>query len=174
MIYLIGYMAAGKSTLARMAHQACGVNVVDTDERISELIDPESFIDIFNNYGEETFRSLEMDVLHKVTETYVHDTIVSTGGGLPCYADNMDYMNSHGTTLYLRWTPENLVQRINITGGVKLRPMLAHLKDEQLLEFVTKHLTQREKYYSKAHITLMCDGMDDFQILEQFLKILKH
>lgn len=171
MIFLVGYMASGKSTLARMAGNALKVPYSDTDELLEQLTG-QTCAEYMQSVGESAFRQKEANLLHELVDCGSKDAVIATGGGLPCFAANMDYMNSHGTTVYLRWTPENLVERL-ILSGTDHRPLLKNVPREQLPGFVGRHLLEREPVYLKAQHTMVCDGLDDFQILEQFLQLLK-
>ncbi len=105
--------------------------------------------DIFESGGEERFRTLERRMLHEVAE--FEDTVVSCGGGTPCFFDNMDYMNSRATTVYLCASAETILEHIAISRG--RRPLLESAPPDKLGEYVRKQLSEREPHYLKAQYT---------------------
>ena len=137
-------MGVGKSTLGKKLAQRLEVPFIDSDMIIESIVGM-SIADYFSTYGEEEFRSLEKDVLTGITEA---SAIIATGGGLPCFFDNMDYMNTMGVTIYLERPAKELFQRLKNTK--KQRPLLAGLSDNELLEFITEQLANREVYYLQS------------------------
>ena len=108
-IFLVGYMGAGKTTLGRALAKATGMQFIDLDCYIEERF-RKTIAQIFAEKGEEHFRDLERRMLHEVGE--FEDVIISTGGGTPCFFDNIEYMNSQGTTVYLDVPVERLHIRL--------------------------------------------------------------
>lgn len=153
-----------------MAAKNMGIKHLDTDQVI-EQSQHAACAQIIRQHGQNHFRRIERQTLLSIISSEPTDTIVATGGGLPCHLDNMGLMNSAGTTVYLQWSPAQLVERIYLSG-TSHRPLVAHLAShpEAMLDFVTRHLEQRQKYYRQAHITLNCDNLDDNQILDKFLE----
>ncbi len=98
-VFLIGYMGAGKTTLGKALSKKSGLTFIDLDWYIEERYH-KTIQQIFADHGEEGFREIEKNMLHEVSE--FEDVIISTGGGTPCFFDNMDYMNSVGETVF--WT----------------------------------------------------------------------
>ncbi len=144
-IYLIGFMGSGKSTFGKKLARKLGYDFYDMDKMI-EQIEGVSVSELFSVKGEEHFRKLERDVLHS---TYIHkNTVISCGGGTPCYFDNMDWMNDKGTTIYLNVPAERLYGRLK-TRRHK-RPLIAGLDDAQLKDYIFQKLSERETYYLKA------------------------
>jgi shikimate kinase len=107
-----------------------------------------SIAGIFEERGEAGFREIEQRTLHEITG--FEDTVISTGGGLPCFFDNMDVMNEVGTTIYLKVSPEELVKRL--TTGKNKRPLIMGKTPEELKDFVETNLKKREPFYNKAAI----------------------
>ena len=85
------------------------------------------------------------------------DVVISTGGGAPCFFDNMEVMNRAGTTIYIRAEPEELATRLLASRNV--RPLIAGKPKEELIPFITQHLVQRERYYKMAQIVHHTDSM---------------
>ena len=158
MLILVGYAGSGKSSLAKRLSKALGVGYVDTDTLVEQSVGA-TIADIFHYEGEEYFRRAEREVLERLTsESY--RGIVATGGGLPAWRDNMECLNSIGTTIYLQRSPEQIISRLSAYGREK-RPMFRGKSDEELLSFMREHIAQREPYYLKARIVVDCNTMSD-------------
>ncbi len=162
-IFLIGFMGSGKSTSGKKLSKLLGYSFVDTDELIIDRLGM-SINDIFRHLGEEKFRENETGVLNKlVTEK---NLVVSTGGGLPCYGENMDIINRHGISVYLKVSPTDLYSRLS--PGKYKRPLIKNLSDEELMKFIEDTLSHRETYYSLAHHTVTELDVD----LKELIKVL--
>lgn len=148
LIFLIGYMASGKTTLGRALAAATGVRFVDLDEYI-ESKSAKSVSRIFAEEGESHFRQLESHALRELTATAGDGVIVACGGGTPCFGDNMDYMNHIGSTVWLTTTPEVIIRRL--VAERANRPLVASLSDGGELErYVIDNLNRREPHYSRC------------------------
>jgi shikimate kinase len=163
-IYIVGYMGAGKTTAARRLAQRMGWEVVDTDALFEEKYKI-SVNDFFNKYDEPLYRKLESEVL-KATESLDH-VVVSTGGGTACFFDNMDWMNQHGLTVFLRISPQAAVDRV-IHSRHK-RPLVEGKSEEELTEFVNQHYASRLPFYEQARITAKSEDFD----IESLMKAIK-
>jgi shikimate kinase len=120
----------------------------------------------FSSFGEDSFRQLESDVLKK-TE-YPQNAVVSTGGGLPCFFDNMDWMNKHGKTVYIQLSPKTLMDRLE--KGKAKRPVLQGKHGDELLDFIAFKLQEREPYYLQAKY--IANGIDmTVEYLEQLIDL---
>jgi len=148
-IFLIGFMGCGKSTLGRKLATKLGYDLVDLDHQI-ELVTGTSVADYFAVNGEEVFRKLESDTLKEFI--YPKNSVIATGGGTPCYFDNMDWMNANGTTVYIQMTPTGLAKRLE--KGISKRPLLRNLSEEGLVHFIENKLEERADFYNKAAIIL--------------------
>lgn len=155
-ILLTGYMGAGKTTLGRALADKLELTFIDLDNYIEERF-RKSISQIFSEKGEEGFRDIERSMLHEVAE--FEDVIISTGGGTPCFFDNVEYMNSKGTTVYLRVPVERLFTRLSIAR--RQRPLIKEKSDEELRSFITEQLAKREPFYSKAQYTFVADKLED-------------
>ena len=98
-IFLIGFMGSGKTTLGKALAQKLGVDFIDLDLYI-ETRYHKTVREIFAESGEERFRQIEKSLLHEVAD--FENVIIAAGGGTPCFFDNIDYMNGHGTCVYLK------------------------------------------------------------------------
>lgn len=154
-------MGCGKTTLARKLARRLGVRAVDTDEAV-ERSEGASVADIFRYEGEEHFRRIERRVLEEISQS-LECAVVSTGGGLPAWGDNMEFMNAAGRTVYLRRTAEQIASRLSPYGRRK-RPRLRGLGDAELVEFMRGDIASREPYYSRAQLVIDCAGRSDEEI----------
>jgi len=151
-IYIIGFMGSGKSTAGRKLAASLGWSFIDLDRRIEETAG-KTIPQIFAQDGEDHFRKIEAEVLRSLGQD--KKIVVSTGGGTPCYGDNMDYMLKTGVTVYLKMTPDQLAKRL--LGTSDERPLLKNIPDDRLPGFIEEKLAFREQWYGKANITV--DGI---------------
>lgn len=148
--YIIGYPGSGKTTLAKWLSKETGVPFIDIDSIISETMNM-SVSEIFEKEGEEFFRKLESQTLKDLDYESI---IVSCGGGLPCYDDNMDWMLEHGKVIWLDTPLETIKERI-IRDGIEKRPLMAKMAENgNLNEYIDKQYKERELYYKKANIRI--------------------
>lgn len=149
-IFIIGFMGSGKTTLGKKLSKLLKVPFIDLDQRIVETSGM-SISDYFKLHGEESFRILEEETLRSIpTDTCA---IVSTGGGAPCFGDNMKWMNGHGLTLYLNLEPKALLSRL-LSSDKNTRPLLSDMKDDELLNYIEDKLESRSPFYEAAKINI--------------------
>ena len=165
-IYLIGYMGCGKSTVGRKISRFAHLQFVDTDSMVEQR-EGATAADIITYPGEEYFRAVERAVLEDTAQ--LESAVISTGGGLPVWGDNMEQMRGLGVTVYLRRSPKNIISRLSPYGRQK-RPKIRGMNDEQLLEFMTAHMAEREPIYSQADVVLDCDKMADNEVIDTILQ----
>lgn len=146
-IFLVGFMGSGKTTWGKKIAAALELPFVDLDHEIVASIGM-SIPEYFQKYGEEQFRKLENEFLKKQADRIA---IISTGGGTPCFYDNMDWINEHGLSLYLYHTSKSLWSRL-CQSDVNKRPVLKGLSGDELFEFIDSKLKERAEFYDKAHI----------------------
>lgn len=166
-IFLIGYMAAGKTTLGRAIAKMSGKQFLDLDFYIEQRF-RKSVAEIFAERGEAEFRRMEAAMLREIGE--FEDVVISCGGGTPCFGDNMEYMNSRGITFFLDASIPVLTKRI-IAGGAK-RPITAKYSPEELPGFIESHLSQRLPFYKKAKHTIEADHLESRQDISKTTKII--
>jgi shikimate kinase len=152
-IYIIGFMGSGKTTAGKALASRSGWSFIDLDKKIENHAG-KSVPDIFSVHGEDYFRKLESEVLMHL-KTY-ENTVVATGGGTPCYNENMEFMLNSGLTVYLQMTSEKLLKRLADSRGE--RPLVRNLKNGELLAFIEQKLAEREQYYERSRIII--DGSD--------------
>ena len=145
-IYLIGFMAVGKTTLGKRLAKALQRPFVDTDNLIVQRTG-KSIEEIFETLGEDEFRKIEADVLRSIT---TQNNIIATGGGLPCYFNNMDFMNAHGLTIYLNANSAFIYNRL--LHAKAPRPLLKELKLDELLAYIEAKLAARQPYYMQSKL----------------------
>ena len=155
-IFLTGYMGAGKTTLGRALAAEMGIPFIDLDHYI-EKRHCKTIAQLFAEKGEEGFREIERRMLHEVGE--FEDVIISTGGGTPCFFDNIEYMNAQGTTVYLDVPVERLHIRLSIEKAK--RPLIKDKNDEELMAFITEQLAKRAPHYCKAQYSFRADRLED-------------
>lgn len=158
-LFLIGFMGCGKSTIGRRVAARIGYSFIDMDaeiERRTGMDIPE----IFAAEGEEGFRRRERQFLEEVMPE--DDVIIATGGGAPCFGDNLELMKSRGSVIYFNMRPGMLFRRLD--KGRHRRPKLAGMDDLQLMKYIEATLAEREQYYSGASMTIDCNGASDEQI----------
>jgi len=153
-VFLIGYMGVGKTTIGKKLSKKLGLEFIDLDKVITDG-EYASIPQVMENIGEEYFRTIERQYLEKVAKK--DKVLISTGGGAPCFFDNMTVINNSGVSVYLKMDEKSLVQRLK--NGMESRPLLKGKSISELEEFVSQHLAQREPFYSKAKI---CFGALNF------------
>ena len=163
-IFLLGFMGSGKSTTGKKLSSHLNWSFIDLDEKIEQTTGMD-IRDIFSEKGEAFFRKIESDTLKGMASE--SNAVISTGGGTPCFGDNMDFMLRTGLTVYLRMTPARLKSRL--AGTSEHRPLLKDIGKNELQEYITAKLAEREKWYSRAEIIV--DGFKtDFSALYTLVK----
>lgn len=163
-IYLIGFMGSGKSTIGRLLAKKLNYTFVDMDLDI-ESEQGSTISDLFE-IGEKYFRGLEAEKIR--TLSLRHRTVISTGGGTPCYYDNMDVINFSGISVYLDCDVDSLYDRLS---GSKHRPLLTNLSRAELRSFIASKLAERNEYYQRADV--MVDGTKSAsEVLDQIINVI--
>jgi shikimate kinase len=153
-VFLIGFMGCGKSTKAKQLAIRLSCDVIDLDAvMVSE--EGKSIAEYFAENGEAAFRKLEHETLKNYP--YPETSVIATGGGLPCFFDNMEWMNANGKTIYLKMTPPQLVSRLH---NREKRPLLKGMDDEQLLAFIETKLQERSVFYEQAQFVVNAFDLD--------------
>ncbi|MCD8268794.1 MAG: shikimate kinase [Parabacteroides sp.] len=170
-VFLIGYMGAGKTTVGKDLAGRMGLSFIDLDCYIEGRYH-KTVGQIFAEKGEEAFRDIERRMLHEVS--MFEDVLISTGGGAPCFFDNMEFMNGAGTTVYLKVSVEELAKRLETCKTT--RPVLKGRFGEELRTFIGESLEKRNPYYMKVSVIFDAEVMltetDVHQISEALEKIL--
>ena len=157
-IILLGYMGAGKTTVGKALAKALNLQFYDLDWYIESRMHM-TVKQIFDERGEEGFRKIEHNMLHEVAE--FEDVVISCGGGTPCFFDNIDYMNQQGETVYLKATPDVLYGHLKM--GRTVRPLLLNKTPDEVKDFVSRQLAEREPFYTKAKHVIDISLMDNYE-----------
>ena len=161
-ILLVGFMAAGKTTLGKALAKDLGLQFVDLDLYIESRYHA-TVSQIFAERGEEGFRQIERNMLHEVAE--FEDVIIATGGGTPCFFDNMEYMNAQGTTVFLDASVDVIFTRLTIARTQ--RPLVDGKTDEELRSYITETLNRRLPYYSRATHSFCANQLENVKQISE-------
>lgn len=154
-IYLVGYMACGKTTFGKALAERLGWKFIDTDSEI-EVAEGMSVARLIESRGIDFFRRRETEELRSTAG--ISKAVVACGGGTPCQPGNMEFMNASGLTVWLKASPERTAVRVRAAGPT--RPLLNNIPDEELSDFISRHIEERRPYYSKAHITFDSEKLE--------------
>ncbi len=161
-IFLVGYMASGKTTLGRYAGRRMGREFIDLDRYIESRF-RQSIPELFVTHGEERFREIERNMLREVGE--FDNVLIATGGGTPCFYDNMAYMKERGTVVFLTCSVERICQRL-LVAKVK-RPLVLGHSPEELPQVVERMIDSRMSFYLQAHYTFEADRYEHRDALDE-------
>jgi shikimate kinase len=148
-IYLVGYMGCGKSTIGRKVADIMSFSFIDLDKFIEER-NFKSVPAIFAEEGESAFREKEKSALLEVSQ--FEDVVIGTGGGTPCFFENMNFMNANGVTIYI--APETEVLATRLLNSKTERPLIIGKKRAELIDFINQALIARAPFYEKATIII--------------------
>ena len=167
-IFLTGYMGAGKTTLGKAFARKLNLPFVDLDWYMEERFH-KTVGELFVERGEAGFRELEKNMLHEVGA--FEDVVISTGGGAPCFFDNMDFMNRNGKTVFLNVHPDVLFRRLRVAK--QQRPILQGKQDDELKEFIIRALEKRTPFYSQAHYRFDAGRLESHRQIEESVQRLR-
>lgn len=168
LLFLVGYMGCGKTSIGRRLARRLGVAFTDTDALV-EQAEGACVADLFRYEGEAYFRRRERDAVER-TLAEGGDRVVSTGGGLPCWEDNMERLNKAGTTVYIRRPATQIAARLSPYGRRK-RPRLQGLDDGELRAYMTRNMAEREPFYLLARHTLDGEHLSDDELVDALATI---
>jgi shikimate kinase len=167
-IYIIGFMGSGKSFTGKKLASRLGYKFFDIDPLFEEKYHF-TIHDFFEKFGEQPFRKLEKDLL--LGTEYMENTVISTGGGTPCYYENMKFIKDNGLSIYIHMSPEKILSRIH--QSKKPRPLLKNLEGKLLLQKIREMLQERELYYRQADIVVDAVQINPPDIINAILDNLK-
>lgn len=160
-IFLIGFMGAGKSTIAGELKRRLGMERVEMDAMIVEQ-QGMSIADIFAKYGEPYFRDLETNTVIELQKR--KQTIVSCGGGVVMREENVAHMKKNGRIVLLTAQPETIYERVKDSTD---RPIL---NNNMNVEFISELMEKRrERYEAAADVTIATDGKSAVEICEEII-----
>jgi shikimate kinase len=159
-IFLVGFMGSGKSTLGRRLARKIDYPFTDMDEDI-ENEEQKTISDIFREKGEDYFRKLENAYLQKINND--KNLVIATGGGAPCFFNNMEVMNKKGVTIYLKMSPASLAFRLR--EAREHRPLLNEVSDQQLNDYVEQKLSKRENFYMQSKVVIKGENVKPDHII---------
>jgi shikimate kinase len=142
-IALIGFMGVGKTSVGKLVAESLHFEFVDTDELIQSSTG-RTIADIFAREGEASFRELERRTVEQLSHR--SKTVISTGGGLPAFGDNLDKLKTFALTVCLWASPEKIWERVRHQSH---RPLL-HDPDPQ--KKIRDLLAAREPFYKRADV----------------------
>jgi shikimate kinase len=148
-IFLIGFMGAGKSTFGKKLAAAMGYGFFDLDQEF-EKRSGGSAADFISSNGESAFREMESVCLKSAH--WAENSVIATGGGTPCFFDNLEWMKKNGLTIYLNVPEGVLMQRLSASPGQ--RPILGNREGEELKQHISRLLAGRKSYYEQADLTI--------------------
>jgi shikimate kinase len=166
-IFLIGFMGSGKTTMGKQLAAKLGYQFVDQDHEVENKFKM-SVNEIFATHGEATFRKAEREVLLSFENK--ENLVISTGGGAPCFFDNIQLMNKLGCSIYLKADPKTLVTRLKDSHNT--RPLIKDKSEPELFDYVSEKLKERETFYNQATITIQAINLratDIIRILNEGL-----
>ena len=167
-VYLIGYMGSGKSSAGKLLAEKMKVDFLDFDRYI-ENETGKTIAEIFDTEGEEKFRELENQYLKKILNK--ENTVVSLGGGTPCFHNNIELINKSGKSVYLDMDVESLVKRL--FKARNKRPLIRGLNETELKYFIEANLEKRKAVYEQAHFTVNASGLSVEEVSEEIRKKIK-
>jgi shikimate kinase len=168
-IILLGYMGCGKSTIANKLSGMVQIPYVDLDEYIEKKA-KKTIKEIFEAHGEIYFRKLEHTFFVELLNT-PEKMIIGLGGGTPCYANNHELLNKDGvTSIYLKASIDTLFNRL--VANKSKRPLIADKSEEEMKEFIAKHLFDRSFYYNHAQHKVSVDGKSIEETVNDILNLL--
>ncbi|MGZ3837826.1 MAG: shikimate kinase [Flavisolibacter sp.] len=165
-LFLIGFMGCGKTHWGIQLSQRLSLPFFDLDEKIEEHAN-RSIPQIFAEDGEEGFRLIEKEVLYLLTESH-ENFVMATGGGTPCYFNNIDYLKNNGTVVWFNCSADALYRRL-IREKDK-RPLISNVPDEQLRSFIIKKFSNRKIFYQQAHVIVNEDEISLDELVQKIFQ----
>jgi shikimate kinase len=160
LIFLIGFMGSGKSTLGKNLAETLNYDFIDSDLWI-EKEQGISIDSIFSSKGEAFFRELELKFIENLNP--FNPTIIATGGGLPCFNGNIEKLKEIGTVIYLKAAPEIIFERIKFDDR---RPLLNKQENHEKFDFIQNKLNERTVFYNQAHFIIDAIHSIEIQLTE--------
>ena len=157
-------MGSGKTTIGKLLASKMNLQFIDLDLFIENRY-RKKIKEIFAEKGEDEFRKIEQATLQEIAS--FENILISTGGGAPCFFDNMKLMNELGLTVYLKASPKELVNRLS--SYQHNRPLIKDKSPEEMIIFVAENLNKRNIYYNQALIIFDFDQLNDSQDMDEIV-----
>jgi shikimate kinase len=161
LIFLTGFMGAGKTTAGKKLASLLSYDFVDLDSRIEKETGL-TVVELFQS-GEFKFREVEALVLRNCAG--LDNAVISCGGGTPCFHENLAWMKEHGITIYIQLTAGALFHRL--AASKQNRPLLAGKTDVELMEYISETIKEREYFYRQCHYTVKGENLDVNEMLKE-------
>ena len=165
-VILVGFPGCGKSSVGKKLAAKLGYGFVDLDEAFEEEYHI-TIPDFFQKYNETAFRSCERKVL--INKLQEDDIVLSSGGGTPCFSDNMQLMRDSGIVVYIKMAPVSLFDRLS--HAKRPRPLVQNKTPEELQQYIDNTLPLREPVYQQAHLTVKGESIDIEALCEEVRKM---
>ena len=164
-VILVGFPGCGKSSVGKKLASKLGYGFVDLDEAFEEEYRI-SIPKFFQKYNEPAFRSCERKVL--INKLQEDNIVLSSGGGTPCFSDNMQLMKDSGMVVYIRMAPASLFDRLS--HAKRVRPLVQNKTPEELRAYIDTTLPLRKPIYQQAHLTVKGESIDIEGVCEEIRK----
>ena len=159
-------MASGKTTIGKILSESLQSPFYDLDSVIEQELKT-TINEIFEQKGELFFRKKEREVL----EVFLNNTnnyVLALGGGTPCYYDNFNlYQNDNIKSFYLKTSVTTIIERLKTQKNT--RPIVANLTEEELTDFVAKHLFERNYFYNQVQTIITVDNKNEQEIASEII-----
>ena len=165
LIFLCGFMGAGKSTVGELLAKELSYSFIDLDNLI-EATHHQPISELFNKQGEAAFRNIETNTLEACIKNN-SNAVIALGGGTPCFHNNIDLLKKSGCLVYLKNDTNVLFARLK--EQQMQRPLIQNKDPDELLKFIEELLNQREPYYKQAHISIINNEIDTIPLLKEEL-----
>jgi shikimate kinase len=154
-------MGSGKTTIGKQLAKRLNYEFIDLD-KLFEKTYKLSVSSFFEKYEEDAFRQIESKLLKEVS--LKNNVVISTGGGVPCFFDNMEVMKNTGVIVYLKMAVKSLVSRL--INAKEERPLVKNFSEDGLDQFIEKQLSIRSEYYEQAHLSFKGENCDVDELVE--------
>lgn len=169
LLFICGFMSAGKTTHGKKLAKNIGYHFIDLDHYTENKFD-KSITELFQELGEDEFRQVETVSLNECINDN-RKTVIALGGGTPCFNNNLELLKKSGKLIYLKMDAEALYKRV---FGLKAnRPLLATQEEKDMLPYIEDLLGKRAPYYEQSDLTVYHNNLHEDEFKETVLNFLK-
>ncbi len=165
LIYLVGFMGSGKSYWGKRIADTLEINFIDLDDYL-ETKAGKTIASIFEEHGEAYFRKLEKKCLEEVS--LLENTIISLGGGTPCFFDNIETINQTGISIFLKTSVDTIIERLK--NETNHRPLLKEKSLDELRTFIQEKLESRNQFYEKSQFVVNTESENVLNLVRRIRK----